>query len=807
MQLQDFRIGWRLLLQERAYSAVSMLGLAVGFAACFLLLGFVHYCLSYNSHVPDAQRVYSVKQRINVFPRPDWGEYAYLPIQAAADASGMVEASSIAKQLDLPLWNGAERHKAELCVVDPAFGAMFGLHALEGDVQAALARPDGIALTASTARRIFGNASALNRHLRVRKETLQVLAVLADPPANATLRFEALLGSASAAWAEPERGDHRSNFQRRGGIYLKLKPGADAAQLAALLQDAVNANPRDAAWRNGPMGKKLNGRNVTDVAIVAMPDVYFDEGLASGRNSEDYGQRGSVFALAGIALLILALAASNYVNLATVRTLRRQREIGMRKLLGASHARLAAQFLTESSVVALLATMLGLGLAWLCLPMFSGLVARQLDSLFSPASCALALLGGLLTGLCAGVYPALLAVRVRPAAALAGRGDHETAGGLWLRRVLTVLQFATAMALSGATLAIAWQADYAAKADRGFNPTGMLVLDLPQETGKPAADGFMQALARLPGVRGVAAMSEAAGRDGNKMVATLPGRTGEMVSLEYRTVSPEFFQVYGLKALHGRLFDPARDQAGSPAGSQADSQARVINAAAALALGFATPEAAVGQFLTSGERTVQIVGIAPEVRYQSLKQTAQPLAYRIAPAQVLAIRTSDDAATAHAGIAPLFRQYFPDSVLELHTASSLFGLAYADDVRLARMLASSSLIAVVLAACGIYVLSAYSVQRSRKEIVLRKLHGAGRAAIARLVGREFAALIAAGAVLGLPLAALAVQRYLAAYVEHAPMGAWPLLAALLLAALVALLATARHTLAALRISPALALRG
>ena len=799
MQLQYFRIGWRLLLQERAYSAVSILGLAIGFAACFLLLGFVHYCLSYNSHVPDAQRVYSVKQRINVFPRPDWAEYAYLPIQAAADASGVVEASSIAKQLELALWHGAERHNAELRVVDPAFGAMFGLRALEGDLQAALARPDGIVLTAATARSIFGAAPALNRHLRVNKETLQVLAVLPDPPANATLRYDGLLGSASTAWPEPERGDHRSNFQRRGGIYLKLRPGADAAQLTVLLQNAVNADPRSANWRNGPLGKKLNGRNVTDVAIVAMPDVYFDEGLASGRNGGDYGQRGSVFALAGIALLILALAASNYVNLATVRTLRRQREIGMRKLLGASHARLAAQFLTESSLVALLATVLGLALAWFCLPMFSGLVARQLDSLFSPASCALALLGGLLTGLCAGAYPAVLATRVRPAAALAGRGDHETAGGMWLRRALTVLQFATAMALSGATLAIAWQADYAAKADRGFNPAGMLVLDMPKETGTPAADGFMQAVARLPQVQGVAAMSEAAGRDGTKMVSTMPARTGEIISLEFRTVSPEFFQLYGLKPLHGRLFEPGRDQ---PA-----SQARVINAAAALALGFATPEAAVGQFITSGERSIQIVGIAPEVRYQSLKQTAQPLVYRVAEAQVLTVRTSEDAAAAHASIAPLFKQYFPDSVLELQTAASLFGLAYADDVRLARMLASSSLIAVVLAACGIYVLSAYSVQRSRKEIVLRKLHGAGRAAIARLVGREFALLIAAGAVLGLPLAALAIRRYLAGYVEHAPMGAWPLLAALALAALVALLATARHTVAALRMSPVLALRG
>jgi predicted lysophospholipase L1 biosynthesis ABC-type transport system permease subunit len=122
------------------------------------------------------------------------------------------------------------------------------------------------------------------------------------------------------------------------------------------------------------------------------------------------------------------------------------------------------------------------------------------------------------------------------------------------------------------------------------------------------------------------------------------------------------------------------------------------------------------------------------------------------------------------------------------------------------MLATSSLIAVALASCGIYVLSAYSVQRRRKEIVLRKLHGAGKAAIAHLVGREFVALIGAGAALGLPVAAIAMQRYLAGYVEQAPMGWWPLVAALGVSAIVALAATARHTLAALRISPSLALQ-
>jgi cell division protein FtsX len=799
MKLHDFRIGWRLLLQERAYSAVSILGLALGFAACFLLLGFVHYCLNYNSQVPQASQVYLMKQRINVFPRPAWEAYTYLPLRGAAMDSGMVEESAILKVLDLPLFVGRQRHDVTLRLTDPSFGRLFGVRVLQGDLQAALTRPDGMALSAETARKLFGAAPALGQHVRVAKAALQVLAVLADPPANTTASYEALIGLGSSAWTEPHHDDYAASFQVRGGVYLRLKPGADPAALTARLQQATNEAPSQIAFNKGPMGKGLNGRNVTDIGLVALPDVYFDPELANGRQPRNYGQRSNVYGLAGIAVLILLLAASNYVNLATVRTLRRQREIGMRKLLGASHARLVAQFLAESTLVALLATALGLVLAWLCLPAFSDLVARRLDQLFTPASCATALLLGVLVGLCAGAYPAWIALHVRPAAALAGRGDSETASGLWLRRALTVLQFATAMALSGATLAVAWQADYASHVDRGFNPANLLILDMPSDTATPAGRDFKAALARLPGIDGVAATSEAVGRDRWKMVGTVPGRDGEPVRMELRMVSPEFFQVYGLAPAHGRLFDPARDQ---PESGEAAPRVGVVNAAAALALGFATPEQAVGQIIRDG----QIVGVAPEVRYQSLRQHGQPLMYRIGPAQVLAIRTTLDMDSAYRAIAPLWARYFPDDVLKLDTAASLFGQAYEDDQRLARMLGASSLIAVALAACGIYVLSAYSVQRSRKEIVLRKLYGAGRGAIARLVGREFAALIAAGALLGLPLATLAIQRYLAGYVEQAPMGAWPLLAALVLASLVALAATARHTLAALHISPALALR-
>jgi ABC-type antimicrobial peptide transport system permease subunit len=173
---------------------------------------------------------------------------------------------------------------------------------------------------------------------------------------------------------------------------------------------------------------------------------------------------------------------------------------------------------------------------------------------------------------------------------------------------------------------------------------------------------------------------------------------------------------------------------------------------------------------------------------------------------MLTIRTDGDLRVLEQQAIGLFGKYFPDDIPLVRPAASHFADNYADDLRLAQLLGAASLVAILLSAFGIYVLSAYNVQRRAREIVLRKLHGAGRAAIARLLGREFAVLLAVGAVIGLPPAALAIRAYLAAFVEQAPIGGWPLVVAAAIAVLVALIATARHTIAALRATPVAVLR-
>lgn len=795
MRAADFRIGWRLLLREPGFSGITIAGLAVACAACFLLLGFVRYSFSYDSHVPDAARVYLVKQRINFFPRPEWDTRTMLPLRQVALDSGLVEQASIAVALPQPLRAGVTLHEVELLAVDPAFADIFGIRPLAGDLAAALTRPEGLAVTRATAARLFGTAPALGQTVRSGDETLRVLAVLPDPPANSTRSSEALTGPLSRARPAADRTPVPD--WKRGGVYLKLKAGADPRQLEREMQQAVERSPLVARFRAGALAKSLTGSPIEE-RLLALPDAYFDEDLAAGRAGDSYGKRSTVLGLAAVALLILALAVVNYVNLATVRALRRQRETGLRKALGAGTGRVAAQFLAESVLVTVLAAVLGMMLAWLLLPTFAGLVDRTLAGFFHPLRIALALLLAVLTGLCAGAWPAWLAMHVRPAAALTGRDNSETVGGLWLRRVLTVLQFATAMALAGITLAVGWQTSYASGADPGFDPASLLVLDMPDNPAAPQQKvrDFAAAVRRLPGIAAAALSAEAIGRDGVKVVQGFTTRDGRDLRIETKAVSPEYFATYALRPLFGRLFDTS---------DRPDGDAIVLNAAAATMLGYDTPQAAVGQAPFTTGRTV--VGIAPPLRHQTLRQTAEPFIYVLRPVYgVLTLRTARPAEHVTRALEPLWRQYFPDRTLTLQPAAQFFAANYEEDRRLTQILGCASLVAIALAAFGIYVLAAYSVQRNTRQIVLRKLYGASRLAIGRLLGREFGLLLACGAVLGLPPAAAAIEHYLAGFVERAPLGPWPLLAAAALAAIVALAATARHAWAAMRLAPALALR-
>lgn len=800
MNLRDFRIGWRLLLKEPAYSAVVVFGLAVGFAACFLLLGYVHHSFSYDRQVPERERVFRLMQHWNLSSLgTDWSDYTSLPARDAAVKSGIPLLATAFHERSIDVRVGAQVLAVSVTVVDPDFQKIFRIKALSGDLDATLARPDALALTLETANKLFGRSDVVGQSVEIEGKPYQVGAVVEDQPGATTMPFAALAGTGTALWNKEYRDLVEVNWgSSHGKVYIKLLPGADPTAL----MDAIGRGLRES-----PMVKRqpadqiaaLNGRNLIDFKLGPIADAYLDPDLRG--SSPTHGDRATILGLAAVAVLILALAATNYVNLATVRTLRRQREIAVRKVLGASAGAVSRQFLAESILVCLIATGIGLLLAWLVLPVFADLVQRQLDQMFSPAALVLSVVLGVLLGVLAGAYPTWSAVGVRPTSALAGRGNSETASGLWLRRVLTVLQFGTAMGLTATTLAVAWQTRYASQLDPGFDPRPLLTFSVGSDMRSANVHAFRDAVARLPGVTGVAVSDTFVTVSQNGTSLARDG--GESTELNWYRVSPDFFDVYGLKPLAGRLYNPAQDKI-------TDTGRVVVNESAARKLGFADAQAATGKFIHSPggyEARMQVVGVVPDIRHRSAHAPMQPSVYYLGDRiGTFTVRGSGDLQAVERAIAEIWPRYFPNKVFEAMRVERLFADKYADDLRLAKLLAASSVIATAIAAFGIYVLSAYSVQRRTKEIVLRKLYGAGGGAIGMLVAREFGTLIGIGALLGLPMAWIATERYLSDFTERAPIGLWTIAAALAVAVLVALGSTLRHTVSAMRITPVLALR-
>jgi ABC-type antimicrobial peptide transport system permease subunit len=789
VKLRNMRLAWRLLAREPVYSAVAVLGLAVALAACFLLFGLVRYAWSYNDAIAGADGIYTVKERRNIFPRADWGENGPPPLAGKAASAALVQAATSARSERLGVRIGARFVQLKVAVVDANYLDFFGVRAIAGDANAALARPDALVLGRSEAERLFGTADALGKVLTIAGTPFVVRAVIADLPANTSPDFGALLGKGVHSWDPPPKSSQDA-WSQRARLYLRPAPGADAAQLGAALERIV-ARERDAslpavltAGHAGPL---------TSIAVTPLSRVYFDPDLLAGRGGARYGNPAAIAGLGMLGVLILVLAATNYVNLAAVRTAARRREIAVRKTLGISGAGLARQFAAESLLVGAGSTLAGILLAWLTLPLFSGLVGLPLAATYGLAGWALMAAIGMATSLLSGLYPAWLAARVPAGAALGGRGG-ETREGVRLRRILTVAQFAAAIGLVAATLAVWWQAHYASRADPGFDPSGQLVLQLPGEPRAAAAHAFKAELARLPGVEGAAAMSEAIGRDEVTIVVNVSMRDGGTLPIEGKRVGANFFQVFGLRPVAGRLFDPAR----------VGEEGVVLNARAALALGFASPEAAVGQIVDKDKR---VIGIAPDLRFTTLRQKPGPIMYVQSEEEgVLTVRVRGPLADARAAIEVLWARHFPNDAPDIETASSVFAANYAGDLRQARLLALASVVATALACFGIYVLSSYTIRRRAREFVLRKLHGATPRHIGLLVAREWLVLLALGALLALAPAWLWTERYLASFVERAPMGWWPLAIACAGVGAVGLAGCARQAVAAMRVAPALALR-
>lgn len=806
--LKTLRVGWRQFVADPGYTAVVVGGLAAAIAACFLVAQIVFNEVLPDPDVPDAGQVVMMEFRQDI-----WREETPF-VLAGAMRQAHAPASAIARSLagsSFAVHAGTRSARLGLVFADPEIVDIFGLRSSAGDLRAALRRPDGIALTEASARQLFPDGDALGKTVLVHGHALVVGAVV---PARPRLFDSA--GDAFASFDSPASNvgkEMRTDWNwSQGNIFARVAPGFRPADVGAAAQAIYERGPgRDAVVQEH---KDIQIHDI--VRATPLPSQYL-------HGAEGHRHAMLLLGIAGGAALMLALALANHVNLTSVRTLARAREIAVRKTLGADPWRLVLQFVLESVLTAALSAALGLLLAWWLAPTIGGLLDLHLvRGLFAPDRLALLALATLALGAASGLYPARIALGVNCVAALAGRSHTEGAGGRAARRAMTGLQFAVALVIAGGAGAMLWQNQFVASLPRGIQTAGLLTVDIPDaflEFGSAPQSSIeiREALSHEPGVQAMAWSMDVPGRSMDKTYRTI-GRGPGLPNLDANAMPVDlgFFDVYGVRVVAGQLRAPTAAAAApaSAASAPRPEELVVLDAGTTRLLGFPTPESAVDQVIFAGggadkpnRDRMRVVAVVADVRLEDAREVPRAHVFTISrkPQAVLTLKGPDMARLQEA-VARVWPRFFPDDALDPTTAAAAIALPYEREHRLAQVAAATTLVALLLSAFGVYALAAYTMRRSAREIVVRKLYGAGRARIARLVAREFAPLLGAAALVGLPLAGWLAHAWLENFTQRSPGILWVLPAALLALLATTALAALRHARLAMAMRPAQALR-
>ncbi|MEO0425343.1 MAG: ABC transporter permease, partial [Pseudomonadota bacterium] len=459
------RVAWRHIAGNPLFSTINVIGLAIGLASCIVITLFVRYELSYDKHWVDADRTHRVVRDFYgnnlrlAAVAPPIGPLLQQDFPEVEDQVRMLVPGQITLVVD-----GEPRVEDHMVVADTHAIDFLGLEVLEGDRASALASPTSLVMTRRGAERYFGSESAVGKTLQLMgRLELTVTAVIEDLPTNTHMAFEMLASITAVPLLLGE--DQLENWGSNNYYtYLRLQPGTSPEAL----------EERFPGFLIKHLGENAN--DGTGLELQAIGDIH----LHSNRDAEwrANGSINNVYTFSAVALFVLLIACINFMNLTTALSTQRAKEVGVRKVIGASRGQLVAQFLGESILLTALAMLLAVALVELTLPLFASFVERPLEiDLLSP-NALLALVGGtLLVGVFAGSYPALFLSQFRPAQVLKGR-DASTGSNL-LRRVLVVFQFATSIALLIATGVVMLQMQYARNLDLGYDKSRNLTSGLP----------------------------------------------------------------------------------------------------------------------------------------------------------------------------------------------------------------------------------------------------------------------------------------------------------------------------------------
>ena len=790
-------ISLRNIFKNKWFSLINIAGLGVGMACFLLITAYVRHEFSYDHFFSNNDRVY----RLLVAGVNDEGKVdsysihvphllAPLLMDEFPEIANTTRLFSSTRKNSI-LQKDDRIHFADGTFADARFLQTLRYPLIAGSAENALKQPNSIVITRSMAQNMFGTSDPFDQTITYREGNniynVKITGVIEDPPENSHLHFDFLLSIAT------QEADKRWKFQFNtwnvGNFitYIELKPGVTASSLEAKLP----------AFYQKHRGLDEESLKKMRVKLQPLTDIHLRSNLQNERATNN--EIRYVYLFGTIALIILLIAAVNYMNLTTARSTTRAREIGIRKVTGANRRQLFRQFIGESVFTAILAALLAVGLIHLFLVPFRKILAVELrpGDLLNPAQLLIIFATALAIGILAGIYPAFVLSSFQPVRVL--RKDINSGSrSTWIRSFLVVLQFTASIVLLIGTMIIFRQMKYIQQQDLGYDREHVVVLPLRETESRNNAPLLKKELLQHPEIQAVSISSGMPLNIRSHLRGLkVTNDEGETVPLQFRFdyVDDDFLSVYGINLVRGRNFSRERDKTG---------QTILINQSLAEETGWKEP---LGKSfdLFSGDSV--IVGVTEDFHFETFHNDIGPMILIYEPGNNLAVRMHPgNIINTMSLIEGIFKKNINSQPFDYFFLSDAYNDLYRKERRTGEIFGTFSLLAVFIACLGLFGLASFSVERRTKEIGIRKVLGASESRLVRLLTKNFIRLIIAANLVAWPAAYLFMHSWIRSFSYRITISIWEFLLAAAGALLIAFLTIGSQTIRAALRNPADTLR-
>lgn len=789
-----FITGMRNLLKQRGYSLIKIAGLAFGLAASMVIYLFVREDLSYDTFHPNYDRIVRLltidqaegvsSKLVGVTPPP-------LGPAAEAELPEVILSTRLSgggNRLDLSYEDKLLKCDAAFRT-ESSFFQMFNFKILDGKKEGTLDEPNSIAITQTLSKRLFGNETPVGKTIKLNQNLdLHVVALVEDPPKNSHLQFD-LLRSLTPAQTD---NNFRQFLESWQGIsmntYLLLERPLPPGALNAKLLEITKKN--NAVPYFIPVTQELRDVHLKSKEIL----------FESNANKSDML---NVYVLSTVATLILLLAAVNFMNLVTAKSASRAREVGMRKVIGAVRSQLIGQHLSETIIVTLVSTILAVGMVLLLTPVLNSTYQRYapIGVLAHPTSILLLIALVLIVGILAGLYPAFVLSGFKPIVVLKG-SFKSSASGTQLRKVLVILQFTISIALMVGTGIVYQQMQYIYTANLGYNRDQVITVALNGRIVSQAT-AFKTELLRNPNVVGVGTSSSRVGQQLGRTGIQPEGFSNTSNIITSVMVADEtFIPAMGMEMKSGRNFSL----------EFADSLSMIINEEMGRFLKWDEPVGKKISFQTGPNPTdltaYTVVGVVKDFHFATIRHKLEPLFIlynKDNGAMAIKVKAEGIKETM-AFIEETWKKVMPGSTFDFAFLDDQFANLYRNEQAFATMFSHFTVLAIVIAAMGLFALSAYTTEQRRQEIGIRKVMGASNTSILIKIATEFVQLVTIAFVLAAVIAWLVMNQWLRDFQYSIKIGPGIFIAAGAVSILIAVLTVSYQSLKAAMTNPVESLR-